>query len=190
MTAGTGHACTPNDLSRVEVEGSASMLLPYSGSRALGSTASQRAKRNRAEQYVRARERAYAEWRNVVKGKVRKRPREEAQQTLRQQTEAGATPEQASAEGPDVSEAQQTEAGATCEEISAIVAQLDAPRAEHPPESSRIWLWQAAPGEAGGRQLVHRLAVACRAVSPSTRRRWSQSVRSWREPWLQIHSVC
>ena len=108
----------------------------------------------------------------IRQGQVRKRPREGAQQA-----EAGATCEQAAAEGSDLSEAQQTEAEATRGEASAFVAQEV--------RSSVIWPWQVAASGVGGRRVVHRLAVGCRGLSPGTRCRWLKSVRSWREPWLQ-----
>ena len=71
-------------------------------------------------------------------------------------------------------------------QVSAIVAQVDAP--QHPQQdwSSVIWPWHMGPWAGGAHHVVHRLAVGCRGVSPATRHRWSQSVRSWREPWLQI----
>ena len=34
--------------------------------------------------------------------------------------------------------------------------------------------------------MVHRLVVDCKALTPATRSRWAASVRSWREPWLQV----
>ena len=162
----------PKGTLRLEVEGSTSVLFAYSESISLGSDASQKKAEKLAALYAAARDKALVDLRPIIRGKVRKRPREEAQD----ETEARATGEQ----GSDLSEAQEMEAEATRGEASAFVAQEV--------RSSVIWPWQVAVAASGGggRRVVHRLAVGCRGLSPSTRSRWLQSVRSWREPWLQI----
>ena len=89
--------------------------------------------------------------RPIIRGKVRKRPREDGQD----ETEARATGEQ----GSDLSEAQEMEAEATPGEASAFLAQEV--------RSSVIWPWQVAAAASGetGRRVVHRLAVGCRTLS-------------------------
>ena len=161
LSAGSGYVFLPEGPLRVEVEGSTSMLFAYVEFPELGAGAPWSAAKKRAEQYCGEREKAHAEWQKTTKGRVRKRQRDE-----------GDSGEQAVAEGPEVSGAQQTEARA----------------ANDPPmlRSDLIWPWKMGPWEVPSRQVVHRFAFGCRAISPSTRERWSKSLTSWREPWLQI----
>ena len=177
VSAASGLAFVPRESVRVEVEGPTTVLLAFSCDRAPGTRAAPT--RKRVEQYVTAQAEAQHAWRLFLKRRRHsqaKKPRTAA----RQEAEADASGEQASAAEPASSEAQQSEAGSPCRH--------DAAPAEHPPEAwgSRIWPWHAGPQEPSGRHLVHRLVFGCRAVSPATQKRWSQSVKSWREPWLQI----
>ena len=45
---------------------------------------------------------------------------------------------------------------------------------------SYIWPWHDRE------QVVHRFIVGCKALTPRRKARWSASIRSWREPWLQV----
>ena len=152
----------PQGSVRVEVEGSTSMLFAHTEAQESFSASERRAATKRAEQYATARDKAQAVWRTALRGKLRKRPREDPTAA------PGADPQDATGQ------------------VSAIVAQVDAPQHPQPEWNSLIWPWQMGPWAGGAHHVVHRLAVGCAGVSPATRQRWSQSVRSWREPWLQI----
>ena len=45
---------------------------------------------------------------------------------------------------------------------------------------SVIWPWHDR------QQVVHRFIVGCASLTPSRLSRWSASIKSWREPWLQV----
>jgi len=76
-----------------------------------------------------------------------------------------------------------SESAARAAHLAPELSQGKAPEPyQSPPDgfSSVIWPWQESE------LLVHRLAVCCEGLSVATRSRWAESLRSWREPWLQV----
>ena len=176
-----GEACVscPEHPVRVEVEGSTSLVLAYSARLDVVGVAWQRAAKKRAPLYEAARLQAKASWDALFARMGRKKRRQAA----------GTNPEPPR---PPLASCGSTPAGTTLLddtfESDAGGGEADLPQAQDSGArgdlplgtSSLLWPWHE------GGQVVHRLAVGCRAVSPAARARWGKSVRSWREPWVQI----
>ena len=159
--AGTGNvycACSPDTPLRVEVEGSTSLVLAYMVESDVGQGVPQAKKR--AACFAKAKLAAREDWDSLLKNSRAKRRRREAAR------EGAAQPELLM--GDSAQSAGTTSTGRTL--------------TLEPPQGFSSML---CPWHEGGR-LVHRLIVGCRGLSDNTKLRWAQSLRSWREPWLQI----
>ena len=163
---GTGNVFCPADPDTplcVEVEGSSTALvLAYMVESDVGPGVSQAKKR--AALFVNAKSEAKQQWGDLIRQGAKKH---------RSDVVAGASPE---------SEARASAVEGTTEEAGAPEPKETMGLNLRPPNgfSSLVFPWQE------GSRMIHRLVVGCKGLSEETRSRWARSVRSWREPWLQI----